>query len=447
MYNPLLLPEVREMLDSGDETGLHEFCVALHPGVVAEVIEDLDIAEIWRILSHCDVDRQVQIFSFFTLPKQEELVENTGRERVSTLLEEMAPDDRVDLLERLDPEQVNQLLPMIDHVERSDIRKLLAYPEGSAGSIMTTEFTALPEDITVEESLNRLRKIASDRETIYYIYVTNSERRLRGIVSLRQMIIAQPDVVIGDIMDRDIVSVSVTDDREYVANLLGRYDFLAIPVVDDQNQLVGIITHDDVLDVLQEEATADAHRAAAVEPLEDSYLTTPLLTITWKRGVWLLFLFMVALLIAFVVERYKPISERHEWMIAFIPLVIATGGNAGSQSAALVIRTIALGEVGPADWFKIASREFVMGIIFATVLAILGFIPATQMESIEVATVVSTTVAIIVILGSLIGAMLPIVFKRIGIDPALISNPLVAALVDITGVVVYYEFARWWLDS
>jgi magnesium transporter len=201
-----------------------------------------------------------------------------------------------------------------------------------------------------------------------------------------------------------------------------------------------------VIDVIQEEATEDAHRAGAVEPLEDSYLSTPLLTITWKRGIWLLFLFTVAQGISVVVSRYKGFSEGVPWMGTFIALVIATGGNAGSQSAALVIRTLALGEAGPSDWFRIATREAGMGVIFAAVLASLGFFPAWGLQNLDAAIIVSGTVAIMVMWGSMIGAMLPIVFKKIGMDPALISNPLVAAIVDFTGILVYYEFARFWLS-
>jgi len=414
---------------------------------VAEVIEDLDDEEIWRVLSHCGSERQVQIFSFLSLPRQERLVEATGRERVSALLQDMAADDRVDLLERLDSDHVDLLLPMIAQAERSDIRKLLSCPEHSAGSIMTTEYASLPEEITVQEALQRLRKVAPDRETIYYVYVLDEERHLRGIVSLRKLILSKPNSLIRDVMDRDVISVNVNDDQEEVANSLGRYDILAIPVVDDHNRLVGIITHDDVIDVLQEEATEDAHRAGAVEPLEDGYLSTPLLTITRKRGVWLVFLFGTAFLMAYFLERYERVSAQFEWLVIFIPLVIATGGNAGSQSAALVIRTIALGEVDNKNYLLLLTREIGMAAILAGSLAALGFIPAMLLEDTQVAIVVSTTIAIIVVLGTMIGAMLPIMFKKIGVDPAFISNPLVAALVDLTGVVVYYEFALFWFGD
>jgi magnesium transporter len=444
MYNPLLLPELREMLQAGDAEGMAEFCNALHPGVTAEVVEGLGDAEIWEVLSHSPVARQVQIFRFLTLARQEELVEATGRERVSALLEEMAPDDRVDLLERIDEEQVESWLPMIAQAERSDIRRLLSCAEDSAGSIMTTEYASLPEDITVAESLRRLRLQAPDRETIYYVYILDEERRLRGFVSLQQLILAKPDALISAIMDRDVISVQVDDDQEDVARELGRYDFLAIPVVDNRNHLVGIVTHDDVIDVLQEEATEDAHLAGAVQPLEDSYLSTPLLTIARKRGIWLVFLFGAAYLMSAFIERYQELSNTFDWMIIFIPLVIATGGNAGSQSATLVIRSLALGEMEPKHWPRLARREFVMGTSLAIGLAVIGFIPAMLLQDTDVAIVVSTTIGIVVILGTMIGALLPLAFKQIGIDPALISNPFVAALVDLTGVVVYYEFARFW---
>jgi len=441
MYNTLLLPDLREMLQENDAASLSEFCNALHPAVVAEVLEALSNEDVWRVLANCPLRRQVEIFEFIPLQRQVELVDSVDRERLSNLLQEMSSDDRVDLLEEMDPDQVERILPLIAQAERSDIRKLLSYPEGSAGSIMTTEYATLPEGITVGEALNLLRLQAPNRETIYYVYVIDSQRTLKGFVSLRRLILARTSTPIAEIMDRDVISVRVDDDQEQAARELARYDFLAIPVVDHENHLVGIITHDDVLDVLQEEATEDAHLQGAVAPLENSYLSTPLLTIAWKRGGWLLVLFAAAFLTSHALKHYSNVSTQYEWLVFFIPLVIASGGNAGSQTATLVIRTMALGEMNAGHNYRLVRRECVVGGMLGVGLALFGFVLArTLLPSLE-ASIISITVALIVLTGTMIGSLLPIIVKQVGLDPALMSTPLIAAVLDVFGIVLYYNVA------
>jgi len=449
MFNPLLLPDLRVMLQDDDDEGLREFCEALHAAVAAEVLEGLENAEVWRVLSHCGLARQVEIFEFVSLSQQVELVEDVDRERLSRLLEEMSPDDRVDLLARMEEDRVENLLPLIAQAERSDIRKLLSYPEDSAGSIMTTEYASLPEDITVGEAIDRLRKQAPNRETIYYVYIVDEGRRLDGFISLRDLILSDPGAQLSDIMLRDVISVRVDDDQEFVAQELARYDFLAIPVVDNQNQLVGIVTHDDVLDVVQEEANEDAYLLAAVPPLEDSYLETPLFTVTWKRGVWLLFLAIVSLVTAEVLKSREHESQQFKWMILFLPLVLASGGNAGSQSATLVIRALALESLSRRENLWLAQRELLVGLALGASVAIVGFLAALFWfgEGVDVAGVVALTVMLVVVMGTVIGALLPLAFKKVGMDPALMSNPLIAALVDVVGVVIYFRVAMMFLDS
>ncbi len=442
MYVPLLMPDLREMLRQDDAHAMSEFCVALHAGIVAEVLEELENREAWRVLSCCGADRQVEILKFLSLPRQIEIVSTIEREPLSKLIEKMAPDDRVDLLERMDPGAVESLMPLIAQAERSDIRELLSYPEDSAGSIMTTEYASLPEEITAAEALERLRRQAPDRETIYYVYILDEGRRLNGFTSLQDIILAKPESRLSEIMRRDVIRVNVDDDQEDVAQELARYDFLAIPVVDSRNQLVGIVTHDDVLDILQEEASEDAYRLAAVEPLEDSYLETSLKLITWKRGSWLLFLGVVALGTALVLEQYEEVTETYKWMVLFLPLVVASGGNAGSQSATLVIRALATDELTRQESLQLVRREFVLGGVLATGVATLGFVGAmafhrSHWESL----VVAVTVFLVVMMGAISGVVLPLTFKKLGMDPAMMSTPLIAALIDIVGVLTYYSVA------
>ena len=445
MYNRLLLlPDLRELLVADDTEGISGFCEALHPAAVAEVLEGLEANESWRVLACCSSEQQAVIFSYFDLPDQLQLVETVPRESFSRLIEEMAPDDRVDLLERLDRERVENLLPMVAQAERRDIQRLLSFPDDSAGSIMTTEYASLPAEATVAEALEQLRQQAPDRETIYYVYVIDDGRRLRGFISLRDLILARPETRVNEIMERDVISVRVDDDQEEVAQRLARYDFIAIPVVDAQNQLVGIVTHDDAMDVAQEEADEDAYRSGAVVPLQDDYLSTSLVTLAWKRGGWLVVLLFAAVLTALALQsmRQDPQADDLKWMVLFIPLVLASGGNAGSQSATLVIRALAISQLERRESVKVLLRELVLAGLLGGGLAVLSFLAAMWFVEIDQAAVVGITVFLVVAMGTVTGAMLPLGFQKMGLDPALMSNPLIAAVVDVVGVIIYYNVAR-----
>lgn len=443
MYEQLVLPDLREMLDTNDELGMAEFCRALYPGVVAEVLVGLEASDAWKVLSKCEVERQAEIFEFLPIPVQVDLVEGIDRKSLLALIEEMAPDDRVDLLGRLEPQKVEALLPLIAQAERTDIRKLLSYEEYTAGSIMTTEYASLPEDITVGDALARLRKQAPDRETIYYIYVTSEQRHLIGFVSLRTLILAKPEQKIADVMRRDVIFVHVNDDQEFVAHELNRYDFIAIPVVDENNRLVGIVTHDDASDVLREEAEEDQHRLAAIEPLEDTYLTTPVLTLARKRVVWLFVLLVAALVTARVLQFFEGGSETG-WIMMFLPLVLASGGNAGSQSAALVIGALARekSSIDRSTITKIMTREIILGSLLGIFVSVISFVfAAWLLNAVLPPLVVGITVFLVILMATTAGAALPILFHYLQTDPALMSTPLIAALVDVVGVIIYFVIA------
>lgn len=443
MYGELLLPELQEMLHQQDTAGLREFCDALHPAVISQVLESLDNNQICQVLDCCGLHRRVEIVEFLPPNRQLDLVRGMDRNHLLPLVQEMSPDNCVDLLEQMDQGEVEKLLQLLAQSQRSDIRKLLSYPEHSAGSIMTTDYASLPVGTTVGEAINQLRLQAPNKETIYYVYVLDGDRRLRGFITLRRLILAKTSALVDSIMEKDVISVRVTEDQEKVAQLMARYDFLAVPVVDSQDQLVGIITHDDVLDVLQEEATEDAQRLAAVQPMESSYLTTPLWTIAWKRGGWLLFLFCAGFMSAHVLQSYQGLSKVYEWLALFVPLVIATGGNAASQTATLVIRTMALGELTRDAIPRLIRRELAVGLILGTALTLCGFILSQGLISPYHSLVVVGTVPMVVVMGTMIGAALPIGLKSVGMDPALMSTPLIASLLDVFGIVLYFNVALW----
>jgi magnesium transporter len=433
--NPILIPELRVMLAEGDTAGLREVGAELHPATVAEFSEGLDDGEVWQLFDALPVERQAEVFPYYPMARQVELVKAADRQHLGPLLEWMAADNRDDLLRELDPELVEEILPLVAKAERHDIRMLLSCPEDSAGALMTTEYASLPADITAGEAVTRLRSQAPNSESIYYIYVLDAERKLVGFVSLRDLILAKPTALVSDLMQRDPISVRVEEPRERVVEKLARFDFIAIPVVDDRNRLVGIVTHDDVLDAVRQDATDDAQRIAAIAPLGESYLEAAIFSMTWKRGVWLTILFATAAVTAMVMAR-SPIN--HAWLVAFIPLVIASGGNSGNQSATLVITALSSGDCKLSDWPRILRREFALGLLLGTLLAVPGYLLAlVYAPSPTAALVIPLTIMGVVMMGTLVGSVLPLLFRSIGLDPALMSNPFVSAIVDVVGIVLY----------
>jgi len=433
--NPILIPELRVMLGEGDAEGLREVARELHPATVADFSEGLLDPELWQLLDCLPVARQAEIFPYFSMPRQVELVKAADRAHLGPLIESMAPDNRDDLLRELEPDMVEEILPLVAKAERHDIRMLLSCPEGSAGALMTTEYASLPADVSAGEAVARLRSQAPNSESIYYIYVLDADRRLVGFVSLRDLILARPTALVASLMLRDPISVRVEEPIDKVVERLARFDFLAIPVVDDEKRLVGIVTHDDVLDAVRQEATDDAQRIAAISPLGESYLDAALVTMTWKRGVWLTILFATAAVTAMVLATWR---SPHAWLVAFIPLVIASGGNSGNQSATLVITALSTGDCRLSDWPRILRRELALGLLLGALLAVPGYCLAlAYAPTAAAAVVIPLTIMGVVITGTLVGAVLPLLFRSVGLDPALMSNPFVSAIVDIVGLVLY----------
>jgi magnesium transporter len=448
MPNTLYLPELREMLADNKTAELEEFCTALHPARTAEFMEGLTAEEAWAVLQHAEMPLRSEIFGFLDEEKRVEIIETIDREQAAELIGDSPPDDRVDLLQEVDPEVVRELMPLVPTKERRDIMRLSAYPEGTAGAIMTTEFARLDEDWTVGEALREIGKQAEQLETIYYLFVVDREDHLRGLVSARQLISAmgRPNTEVADLMERDIVTANAREDREQVADKVARYDLLAIPVVDHEYHMLGIITHDDVIDVMREEAAEDAYRSAAVEPLEQGYLRTRVFTLSWKRGTWLTILFFGAMLTAFALETFEGFIESIPWLVVFIPLVISTGGNSGNQSATLVITALSTGEIKLSDWWRVVQRELGMGLLLGGFLGSIGFLCAVWMApSLWAALVIPITLLLVVVCGTLSGSVLPLVFSRLGLDPAMMSGPFVAGLIDLIGIVLYMKVAQWLL--
>ena len=435
------------MLADNDANGLREFFAALHPARAADFMEGLTAQESWKVLSYTDVPDRVEVFSFFTRDVQAEIVEQVDRAEIAAFVSELAPDDRVDLLDEVDPTVVDELLCLLPSEERRDILHLRSYPEETAGGVMTTDVAKLPEHLTPREAMTRLQEFAKDIEVIYYLYIVDEQDHLRGLVSFRQLVssLAKEDVTLGDIMETGLVTARAGEDQEDVAEKVARYDLMAIPVVDVEHRILGLITHDDVIDVVREEATEDAHRSAAVEPLDESYLRTGIATLVWKRGIWLFVLFFAALLTAWVLKFYdETVLRQWGWLSMFIPLVISSGGNSGNQSATLIITALRTGDIALSDWTKVMRREVVMGAILGGALAIAGCIAAYFLEA-EAVWIIPVTLLSVVLCGAIVGSVLPLMFEKIGLDPALMSNPFVAGIIDIVGIVIYMQVALFLL--
>lgn len=445
MVNTLFLPELREMLAEDNRSGLQEFCEALNPGRTAEYMEGLTPSEAWGVLRQTDKVRRAEIFSFFDPLRQVEILRTEPAAELASLLVELAADDRVDLLQELDESRVAEILPLLPTAERRDIMRLIAFPQGTAGALMTSEVAKLSERLTIREALEALSKQAENLETIYYLYVVDDDNVLRGVVSGRQLIssLAKPERRVSELMETDVVTVNVNEHQEQVAEKVERYDLLAIPVVDGGRHLLGIITHDDVIDVVREELIEDAQRIAGINPLDESYLHINLLSLAGKRGPWLTILFFAALLTTFALKRFEEDLRLYEWLVLFIPLIISSGGNSGSQAATLVITALNSGELRLTDWLAVMLRELWMGLLLGSGLAALGFIFALFLApSWTAASVLPITLIGVVVVGCLSGSILPLLFKRAGLDPALMSTPFVTGIIDILGIVIYFTVAR-----
>jgi magnesium transporter len=447
MVNTLFLPELREMLAENNVFELKEFCTALHPGRTAEFMEGLDPPEAWAVLRHADLALREQIFGFFPHEKQIAVIESQDRGEVAELVADLPADDRVDLLRGVRPDVVEELLPLLPADERREILRLRAYPENTAGALMTTEVAMIHEDQSVRAAIAELTREAEHLETIYYVYVVDHDQRLRGVVTARRLLTAlgKPDLHVSDLMDSDLIFVNATDNRDDVTRQVAKYDLHAIPVVDDQRRLVGIITHDDVIDAFRQEATEDAQRSAAVAPLEAGYLQTSLLTLWWKRGVWLAVLFATAMFTATALRHYEGHLAEWTWLVIFIPLIMSSGGNSGNQSATLIITALTSGNIALRDWRRVLFRELQVGLLLGGMLAVLGYVVAWFQTLNEPKAhshalwplVVPITLVLVVTCGAVSGSILPLIFKRLGLDPALMSNPFVAAISDILAIVIY----------
>ena len=449
MRNPLLVPDLRELIAAGETNVLREFFDDHHPGHVAEMIDDLGPGEGDAAFNLLTPRRRAEVLSYLDTEHQVRAVDSMAPADAAALLHLMPHDERAGLVNRLDEERVDQILPHLAQAERDDIRRLASYEPGTAGAVMTTDYVTLPRDITVRHALEHLRHEAPDRETIYYSYVVDAQRHLIGFVSLKRLILARPSAKIDDIMQRDVIVARVDEDQESVARQIGRYDLIAIPVVDAQDMLLGIITHDDALDILRREQTEDILAFGGVskdaEADEEPYWQGKIYESVRRRIGWLMMLFIAGTITKYVIQMFDYVQNEPQLrgnieLAAYIPLLIGTGGNAGSQTVGTIIRGLALGDIQLKDTLRVLGREFLTGLLLGLLMGSLGFLFTWLVlrDGLAFAGVIALAVLGICIWANVIGAMVPLLAKRFGIDPAMVSAPLISTLVDATGLCIFY---------
>jgi len=441
----LLGPDIKQILKE-DPDQVRELLDEIHPEDLADIVSELEPDEAAELLARIPAEDAAPIFERLEDHEQEELVEQMPAESVASIASEMAADDRADLFSALPEavgEQLFEALRKVDPEAAQEVRDIEKWPETSAGHLMTTDFVAVSPRNHVSEALDIVRKRARERdEFVYTVYATEREM-LAGVASLRDLLIADPAQGIAEVMRTNVISVPPTMDQEDVARRMAKYDLNVIPVVAEDGRLLGVITIDDIIDVLVREQTEDVQKIGAVEPLDVPYFQTTFLTFIRKRAVWLIVLFVEEFFTQTALRAYDPVMEAVKGALLYVPLLISAGGNSGSQSSTLVIRGLALGEIKPRDWWRILFREAAMGIVLGLMIAVLamGRVLMYPDQTILFAITVAVTVLCIIVCGCTVGSMLPIVLKRMGIDPATSSTPFIASLVDTLGVIIYAHVA------
>lgn len=434
---------VRALLAERKQEALRRFLKKLHPADIADLLEMLDEdyrVEVFNLLRD---DIAAEVLDETRTDVMRNLVDAVPDDRIADLLEEMPEDDAAEILEELKEDRAEDILELMEPEEAAEVEALLAYPEDTAGRLMTTRVVRLRASWTVDRAIQYLRSVDTSDRTLAYLYVVDDEQKLVGVLPVWSLLTASPDTRISDLMDPDVISVQADADQEEVARIVAQYDFFAVPVVDRKNRLLGIITHDDVIDILQDEFTEDVQRFGGSEPLEQSYFSTSILAMVRKRVGWLFLLFLTATLTGTVMRLYEDELQRAVALSFFIPLLIGTGGNAGSQMTATMIRALAVGEVSFEDMGRVLFRELLTGFLLGMAMSIVGLIRALTWEpSLRLGLTVAASLCALVVWANLMGAILPVIAARLKVDPTVISGPVMSTLVDATGLLIYFNVAR-----
>lgn len=435
----LIGPDIEQIWRS-DPASVVELFDELHAEDVADIVERTSPELAPQLVASLPPDRAAEVLECIEPERQAWLVSLLGIERAVPIVEEMAADDRADIINALPGEVSEALLGAMDPVDAANARRLASFAEGTVGAVMTTDIVRFETTMSVGAAIDRLRNRGEDAETVYYLYACDRRGRLEGVVSLKDLLLGRDEQSLGDLLRTEVVRTKPDADQEDAAALISHYDLVALPVCDRDGRLLGIVTVDDVVDVLEEEATEDIHRMAAVSPVDTAYFATRFWSFFGKRAPWLLVLFIGGLFTGDAIALFDELIDAHEALVLFLPLVISSGGNSGSQSASIIIRALAVGEVNIAHTGRVLLREVGMGLALGLMLGLVGVLRALIWgNGGEMAMIVGATLVVVVTLGTVFGSMLPIILERIGLDPAVSSNPFIASLIDIVGILSYFS--------
>lgn len=447
--NEFMLHSIRKLIFEGEISALRDILIEMNVVDIATIMEELEPADRLFVFRVLPKDLSAEVFAYLESDTQTDLVRMINDAELERLLNEMFLDDTVDFLEEMPANVVTRVLAHSDPETRKLINRFLKYPEDSAGSIMTIEMVQLHTNFTAAQAIEQIRKTGVDKETVYTCYCTDRERHLLGSVPLLSLLLCDENALVGDIMEDDaqLISVNTLDDQEAVADVVKKYDLLSVPVVDNENRLVGIITVDDVVDVIEEETTEDFEKMALLAPSDDDYLKTGVFKLARNRILWLLILMVSGTFTTKLIENYETLLAGFVALTASMPMLMGTGGNAGSQVSTLIIRGLAIGEIEIKDYFKIVFKELRVAMICG---AVLGAVNILRMYlfcegTIEVFLVVSLAMFCSIVVAKLLGCSLPIFAKIIKLDPALMAGPLISTLVDISTLLIYFSLANAFL--
>lgn len=434
--------EVVSMIEKRKFNNLKKYLQSVNSADLPSLFDELNEEKqliVYRLLSK---EKAAEVFAELDPDVQEKLINGFSDKELKNVIDELFMDDTVDLIEEMPSNVVKRILRNIDSSDRKIINELLNYPEDSAGSIMTTEFIDLKENMTVEQALAKIKRIGLEKETIYNCYVLSTSRKVRGIIDLKSLVIAEKDTIIKDIMETNVITVTTLEDQEVVTKMFDKYNFLALPVVDTENRLVGIITIDDALDVLQDEVSEDFEKMAAITPSEDSYFKTSVFTHAKNRIVWLLVLMLSSIVTGAIITKYETAFAAVPVLVAFIPMIMGTTGNCGSQTSTLIIRGMANDEVQLKDYLKAVWKEVRVAILVAIMLGIAnGIRIMIQYQDWQLAVIVALSLLGTVVLAKFLGCTLPMLAKKLKIDPALMAMPVINTISDMCSVLIFFKIA------
>ena len=438
------LRELTYLLENKRSNELSELLRRTNPVDIVEFLEKLSAEEALVVFRLLKKDDAVEVFAELDTIQKENLQKGLKESEFKELLEDLNFDDMIDTLEEMPAAMVQRILRSSDSDTRNLVNEYLKFPEDSAGTLMTTEFVEIKPYMTVKEALAHIKKVGHDSVTIYTCYVTSPTKELLGYVSLRLIVTSKPDTLIEDLMYEDVITVHTVDDQEDVAHKFQKYGFTALPVVDNTNRLVGIITVDDIMWIIKQEATEDFQRIAGTTPDEEDYSKRSPFSLAKNRVPWLMFLMISATFTSTILKSYQYVVQAVIALNMFVPMLTDSGGNAGSQASTLVIRAMATHDIEPSDWAKVVLKEITVGLICGLALAIVAFLKCFLFDKVDfqVALVVGLTIVFVVVMAKTVGALLPVVAEKIGVDPAIMASPLISTIVDSLSLIIYFNIAR-----